>query len=290
MIEIKSLSKFYGDKKVLEDVNLYIDEGCIFGLTGINGAGKTTLMRALAGVIKTENGEIIVDGERLDDKSKVRRKIVFLPDEPYSAKTITFAGLKKLYSVFYNIDKRKLSEYLEMFGLDETVGPANMSKGMRRQAFISIALSTDCKYFLFDEAFDGLDPIARLSFKRALIEKKEEGCTIILSSHSLRELEDIADGFALLNGRRVKSSGNVNDVLEGYVKLQIAFSSEKEKEDMPFPCAYFNRNGRIVTLIAKGEEETLIKKLEPLSPVLTDVLAVDLEEFFLSVANDGGDS
>jgi len=288
MIEIKSLYKGYGKRQVLKDVNLEIKEGSIFGLIGINGAGKTTVLRTIAGVLKSDSGIITVDGERVSDGSAVRKKIFFLADEPHSLRTITVKGLKELYSVFYSFDEEAFSSYVKMFAIDTALSAANMSKGMKRQLFIAFALSTDAKYFLFDEAFDGLDPKARLAFKRAIIKKREEGCTFVLSSHSLRELEDIADSFALLNNCTVSDFGDVNDYIDKFVKLQIAFKDIREERDIPFPCVYFRRNGRIITVIAKGEAELLTQLLKPLEPILVDVLSADFEELFLNVATAGG--
>ena len=169
MIEIKHLSKSFGDKKVLEDLDLVIENGKVFGLVGINGAGKSTLLRLLSGIYKADSGNIYIDGEDVYENEKVKKNIFFLPDEPYYAANTTPLSLISLYETFYELDKEVYLNYLNGFALPLKKSMHNFSKGMKRQVFIALALAIKPKYLLLDEAFDGLDPLARLTFKRALI-------------------------------------------------------------------------------------------------------------------------
>ena len=183
MIQIKQLSKSFSTKKVLENVNLTIKDGTIMGLVGINGAGKSTLLRLISGVYKQEKGEIIIDNETVFDNEKIKEKIFFLPDEPYYERNTTPASLYELYSTFYKINKAEYWEYLNKFNLPYNSPIHNFSKGMKRQVFVSLAIAIKPKYLLLDEAFDGLDPLARLTFKKALIDFVEDKkSSVIISS------------------------------------------------------------------------------------------------------------
>lgn len=282
MIRIQKLNKSFPNKQVLSDIDLTIEDRTIFGLVGINGAGKSTLLRLIAGVLKADSGSILLDGQTLYENEKAKRQVFFLADEPFSTPLLTPDKLKELYSTFYRFDEAKFAGYLETFGLKRKQQVGKMSKGMKRQLYLALALSTDCKVFLLDEAFDGLDPLARLKFKRIVIEEKEAGKTFILSSHSLRELEDISDSFAILDGGNVKQNGNLLDELGKLVKFQLAFEREMTESEIPFPCVSFKTSGRVVTVVARGEEDALKAKLEEMNPLLLDVLPIDFEEFFIS--------
>ena len=204
MIEIKNLSKSYGKTSVLEKVNLTVSEGSVFGLVGINGAGKSTLLRLISGVLKPNEGEIFVDGELVYENEKAKGKMFFLPDDPYYTPNINSKGLAELYKTFYDFNEETYAQYLDKFKLSEKAPIRNFSKGMKRQVFVSLALAVRPKYLLLDEAFDGLDPLARMVFKRGLIELVEEKkSAVIISSHSLRELEDISDSYGLLDHKTI---------------------------------------------------------------------------------------
>ena len=197
MIELIGISKGYENKKsVLKNASLTISEASIFGLVGINGAGKSTLLRLLAGVMKADEGEVRIDGENIYENEKIKKQIFFLPDEPYYTSNVSASGLADLYRAAYAFDDTVFAEYLDKFKLNAKSPIRNFSKGMKRQVFVALALAVKPKYLLLDEAFDGLDPLARLVLKKALIRMVEEdGSSVIISSHSLRELEDFCDSY-----------------------------------------------------------------------------------------------
>ena len=221
MIEIKGLGKSYGPKKVLEKVNLTVPDASVFGLVGINGAGKTTLLRMMADVLRPDEGTVEYDGENIAGNAKKRKELFFLPDDPYYAAGTTVEKLVELYKSFYSFDDELFSRYEKLFSLERRTPVRNFSKGMKRQAFAALALACRPKYLLLDEAFDGLDPLARLELKRGIISL--EGTTAVISSHSLRELEDICSGFALLDGGAVADAGDLAETLERVHKFQAAF-------------------------------------------------------------------
>ena len=282
MIKISNLSKSFTDKIVLKNLNLEIKDGEVFGLVGINGAGKSTLLRLMSGIYKADEGSIIIDGEEVYENEKIKNKIFFLPDEPYYGLNTTPYNLKDIYQVFYNLDEQLYLNYIDLFKIPLKKPMNKFSKGMKRQVFISLALSIKPKYLLLDEAFDGLDPLARLTFKRALIELIEEkNSTIIISSHSLRELEDICDSYALLDNQSITSSGDIQESLNKYHKYQIAFEKVFTKENFDIDFISYSQDGRIMKVVVKEEYEQFKNKIEKYNPLLIDEIPIDFEELFM---------
>ena len=279
MIEIQGLKKSYGTKLVLDGVHLTVPDGAKFGLIGINGAGKSTLLRLIADVLRPDEGAILLDGESVTGNAKKRKELFFLPDDPYYASGTTVAKLIELYRTFYPFDRALFDKYASVFGLQLATPIRNFSKGMKRQAFAALALACRPRYLLLDEAFDGLDPLARLELKRGLIE--QEDCTVLISSHSLRELEDICSGFALLDGGTIADAGDIHDALGKVHKFQFALEKEVRREDIPFECLSFEAEGRVAKIIVRGEPEYILRMLEALHPLFVEEIAVDFEELFL---------
>lgn len=288
MIEVKNVNKSFGEKPVLSDACLSAADGSIFGLIGINGAGKSTLLRLMAGVLKPDSGGIAIDGENVYENEKVKRGIFFLQDDPFYTLNLTARAQAEFYKTFYAFDEQIFSRYAEIFGLDPKKPLRNFSKGMKRQAFVSLALACKPKYLLLDEAFDGLDPLARLEFKRGIIELQESGSTVVISSHSLRELEDICDSFALLDGGSVKTYGNIGNELQRLLKFQLAYDHDVDRENFPFECLRFEKTGRIIRLVAKGDKETIRAQIEKTKPLIVDEIPADFEELFIYEAGERG--
>ena len=282
MIEIIGLKKSFKDKEVLDNINLKIEDGKVFGLVGINGAGKSTLLRLLCGVYKADNGSILINGEEVYENEKVKKDIFFLPDEPYYSNNTTPLSLKDIYKVFYNLDEEKYLQYIDLFKLPLKKSMNKFSKGMKRQVFISLALAIKPKYLLLDEAFDGLDPLARLTFKRALIDLIDEcNSTVIISSHSLRELEDICDSYGLLDNKNISSNGSIDEALISVHKYQIAFNEEMDQEDFDIEFKTFTKDGRIIKVVVKEDYDEFSKLISKYNPLLIDEIPIDFEELFI---------
>ena len=286
MITIKGLGKSYGPKKVLEKVNLTVPDASVFGLVGINGAGKTTLLRMMADVLRPDEGTVEYDGENIAGNAKKRKELFFLPDDPYYAAGTTVEKLVELYKSFYSFDDELFSRYEKLFSLERRTPVRNFSKGMKRQAFAALALACRPKYLLLDEAFDGLDPLARLELKRGIISL--EGTTAVISSHSLRELEDICSGFALLDGGAVADAGDLSETLERVHKFQAAFEEPVPRERFPFECLSFESEGRVVRFVVRGGREEIVSALKALSPIFVEEIKVDFEELFLCEVKSRG--
>ena len=263
MIEIRNVSYSYGEKNVLNNVNITLKEGSVMGLVGINGAGKTTLLRLISGVYRPALGEVLIDGVNNKEES-TREGLFFLPDDPYFTSHTTGKSLFEMYKVFYpNIDKETFDRHMEAFRLDEKKPIRNFSKGMRRQLFIALALAVKPKYLLLDEAFDGLDPLARLAFKKAVNEAVEEsGMGVLISSHSLRELEDFCDSYALIDKTTVSSSGDIAERVNSFCKFQLAFAEERGEDIFKnLPVVALEKSGRFFRVVLSGDAEKMLSEL-----------------------------
>jgi ABC-2 type transport system ATP-binding protein len=290
MIEIKGLSYKIGDKQILNDINLKLCDGSVMGLVGINGAGKTTLLRLLSGVYTAEVGEILIDGVSVRNEH-AREALFFLPDDPYYTAHTTGNSLFEMYKTFYpNMSREVFLSHMQSFKLDEKKPIRNFSKGMKRQLFVALALAVKPKYLLLDEAFDGLDPLARLSFKKAINRAvEEEGMSVIISSHSLRELEDFCDSYALIDKMTVTSSGDIAERINSFCKFQLAFTEEFEEGIFDsLPYVSLEKSGRFVRIVLRGEAREMLAALENLKPVIVEEMPMDFEELFIHEVEEGG--
>ncbi len=283
MLEIKNVTKAFKDKSVLDDVSLNIDHGSIFGLVGVNGAGKSTLLRSVAGIYSLDDGLVLFEGLDTHIDVEIRKRIFLVSDDPYYPYGSSIKSLKMFYKSFYDFDEEVYQKYLNLFKLSETDNISNFSKGMKRQALLLIALACKPELLLLDEAFDGLDPIVRVHIKNALGDLIEDNNSlIIISSHNLKELEDICDSYGILENGHIETYGDLLESKANINKYQLAFKEEVDIEMFKgFDVLYKNMEGRIVTLVIKGNREDVSKKLEALNPLILDVLNVNFEELFI---------
>ncbi len=284
MLKIRSLTKKYKDKVVLLDMNLDIKNGSVFGLIGPNGSGKSTLLRIMAGISKPDVGCVCINEEKVYDNPDVKKDILLISDDPFYFFNASLKDMKEFYRLWYpNLDESIYEKYRSIFSLDENKPLKNFSKGMKRQSFIVLALAISPKYLFLDEVFDGLDPVMRLTFKRAiskLIEEKE--MTVIISSHNLRELEDICDTYGILEDNKIYTSGYIDDAKENIHKIQLAFPNEKTKEDFKeLDVLSIHIQSRVVNLVVKGDIIKIKNYLQTMEPLMMEVLKVNLEEIFV---------
>ena len=283
MLKIIKLKKSFRDNTVLNDLDLIVNEGSIFGLVGINGAGKSTLLRLIAGVYEADQGAILLNGKDTLRDPECRADIAFVPDEAYFPIGSTIGSMKLLYQSMYRFSEERFAKYLKLFELDEKMSVNNLSKGMKRRVSLLFALSVRPKLLLLDEAYDGLEPLARLRFKKVLTELiEDDGLTVIISSHNLRELEDICDTFGILDGGKIVSYGDLLESRDLINKYQLAFTDEKAKEDFSeFEILHYEQEGRVIRAVIRGDAETVKEKLTAMNPVLLDILPVSFEELFI---------
>ncbi len=283
MLKIEHLEKSFGSHPVLKDLNLELKEGSVFGLVGVNGAGKSTLLRLIAGVYQPDGGTIQFEGKDTFKDADIRASISFVSDEPYYEPGTTMESMKLLYESVYPFDQALFQNYCKEFELDPSKPIAGFSKGMKRRMSIIFGLCTHPKLLLLDEAYDGLEPLARLKFKRILAERiEEEKLSVIIASHSLRELEDICDSFGILENGQISEYGDLIETKGKVNKYQAAFNEEVTRDQFTgLDILSFQSEGRVVQMVVRGEEETVRAELEKHDPVLIDVLPVTFEELFI---------
>ena len=283
MINIMNLVKSFNDKKVLDNLNISIEDGTVFGLIGINGAGKSTLLRLISGVYSQDLGIVEVGGECVFENEKIKKDIIYVSDDPYFPFSSTIKSLKVFYSSFYDLNEDLYQKYLTMFNLKENALISSFSKGMKRQVSLLFAMAISPKYLLLDECFDGLDPLVRLIFKKALTELiQDKKITVIISSHNLKELEDICDSFGILENGQISTYGDLIDSKTNINKYQLAYSEEKTKDDFKdYNLMSIEISGRVVSLVIKGNKKEIMAKLEKSNPLFIDVLPVNFEELFI---------
>lgn len=289
MISINGVYKSFKEKDVLKDINLHIEDGKILGLCGINGAGKSTLLRIVSGVYQADSGNVLIDNENIYDNEKVKKELFFLPDEPYYDFNSTPKSIINIFEAMYKLDKEVYYQNIEHFEIPLNKKIIKFSKGMKRQVFISIAFAIKPKYLILDEAFDGLDPFARLYFKRQIVDMvSENNTTVIIASHSLRELEDICDTFAIIDKNKIAASGELFDSLDKIHKYQIAFNEKIDINNFPKIYKTIHQDERIIRIITDKSLDELKVNLKDLNPLFIDELSINFEEMFNAVIEEGG--
>jgi len=283
MIKVKNLVKKFEDFTALSGITCTIPEGSIYGMVGSNGAGKSTFLRLITGVYSPDEGEIEIDGMSVWENTKAKSLFMYVPDELYFLRGATIERMGKLYaSVYKTYNLSRLYELAGILNLPTNRPISNFSKGMKRQASIILSLAAKPKYIFFDETFDGLDPVVRNVIKKLLYtEIVERKATAIITSHSLRELEDTCDQLALLHKGGVILESDIGDLKTSLFKVQIAFKDEygiSRFEGMPL--LHFSKKGSVTNLIARGDREELVARMKEMNPLLLDVLPLTLEEVF----------
>ncbi len=285
MIKIENVVKRFGKFTALGGISFEISSGSIYGLVGINGAGKSTLLRTIAGIYKPEEGRVLFDGEDVFENPRAKSRIAFVPDELYLPSASNMKTMAKRYSVLYGkFNEERFLSLSRDFSLNIDKPFNTFSKGMRRQAATILALSLEPEYIFFDETFDGLDPMKRAYIKKLISEDvKARGTTAVITSHSLKELEDVCDHLAVLDKGGLVLESDVISLPERGVKLQVAFAEEYGKEKFEgLDVIEFSKHGSVATVIIRGEEEKIKQRISEMSPLLLEVLPMSLEEVFTS--------
>lgn len=283
MIKAEGIHKTFEDFTALDNITCSISDGCIYGMVGSNGAGKSTFLRVLSGIYKPDKGCAYIDNAPIYENPKVKENIVFVADELFFLPCATINKMAALYSSIYNsFDWDRYLKLTELFELNPKKPIANFSKGMKRQAAIILALSTRAKYMFFDETFDGLDPVMRNLVKKLICnDVAEYNATVIVTSHSLRELEDICDHLALLHKGGLVLDSDVLELKTSQFKVQIAFKNIFGKSKFEgLNITRYRQQGSVANMIVNGDREETIHYLRGMNPVILDVLPLTLEEVF----------
>ncbi|MDE8049012.1 ABC transporter ATP-binding protein [Erysipelothrix rhusiopathiae] len=284
MIRFTNVNKKFDNKIVLEDINITFEDGSIIGLVGKNGSGKSTLLRLISGVLHADAGVVLINDQLVYDNPETKKDLFFVGDDPFFFSQSTIKDMQQFYKVFYkSFDDNYYRELLSLFGLDENRKINALSKGMKRQVSLLLALASKPKILLLDEAFDGFDPIMRFRIKQLLGEMiLDHNSTVIISSHNLRELEDICDTVAIIDENNIMMNQSTNDFGSIYHRYQIAFDVETKISDFDFMNPLnVTGSARIFSIILKGDREKIEADLNSMNPLLIEHNDVTLEEIFI---------
>lgn len=283
MIEIKNLKKSFDTNVVLSDLCSNIPDNAIYGLIGANGSGKSTLLRLINSIYKPDEGTILIDGVSSYDNEEVKKEMVFVPDDLFFYPGYSLYDTAKFYQAMYpKFNLEFVFDTARKLKLDFNKSINTFSKGMRRQCAIICALATNAKYIFFDETFDGIDPVVRQYFKKLIAKQMtKQDTTIIMTSHNLRELEDICDNLGLISEHKILFESDVNSLKTDMIKVQISFKNDfDESLFAKLDVLSFKKIGKVATLIIKDKKGSK-KYLESLKPVILDYLPLTLEEIFI---------
>lgn len=278
MIQIQTLTKRFDGADALRELSMQIPLGSVCGLVGPNGAGKSTLLRCISGVYRPDGGQVLLQGQPVWENPAVKGRMAYLPDELYYFVSSSLRDLTRFYQGFYPRFDRELFRRLgQVFPIDPDQPIRRLSKGMQKQAFFWLALSLRPEVLLLDEPVDGLDPVMRRQvMSLVLSDVAERGTTVLISSHNLRELEDVCDHVGIMNHGRMLLEKSLADMQGGTVKLQIV-------GEAPQGCQVLHesRSGRLNTFILRGSYQQVQEKCQRMNPPYFDVLPLSLEEIFI---------
>ena len=284
MIKVDRVSKKYDNDFVLNNLSFNIKDNCIYGLVGANGAGKSTLLRIIMGIFDANMGSVTIDGEEVSHNVKLKQKMVFIPDDLFFYPRYTLIDMAKYYQSMYDeFDMDYLRELAKLLKLKENVKISNFSKGMKRQCALICAIATNADYMFFDETFDGLDPVIRNVMKKIIVKQmNKKKTTIVMTSHNLRELEDICDNLGLLYQGGILFESEIDTIKTNMYKVQISLKGDFDKDDFSdIDLLSYKKNGSVATLIIKDVDNTSKKKLAKKNPIILDYLNLTLEEIFI---------
>lgn len=284
MIEVKNVSKSFDGFRALNNVSLDVEGGSVYGLVGPNGAGKTTILKTIAGVYKSDAGTIKVDGASVFENDKTAEKMFFISDDLYYFTTYSIIDTARFYAGIYkNWSWERFESLKEVFKIDTNRRVRRLSKGMQKQVAFWMAISAMPKVLLLDEPVDGLDPVMRRAvWKTLLADVAERRTTVLVSSHNLRELEDVCDHVGIMHGGKMVLQKALDDVKGQTHKIQVAFDGEIPKSLLEvLKPLHIEKFGSVNILIVKGERKQILNTVMGFSPLIADILPLTLEEVFI---------
>lgn len=284
MIQVNNVSKSFGNFKALDNLNIHVGKGSVYGLVGPNGAGKTTILKHIAGIYTQDSGEVLVKGEPIFENTQIKKKVTFISDDLFFYPTYSIMDTAKFYAGIYpdwSWDRFNSMKYI--FRIDLNLRVRRLSKGMQKQVAFWLAISSMPDVMLLDEPVDGLDPIMRRNvWKLILQDVAERGTTVLISSHNLRELEDICDHVGIMHGGKLVLESALDDVKGNIHKVQTAFEGGlPEALESQINILHKEQFGSVCTLIVRGQPEEIIEKIGYAKPLICDILPLTLEEIFI---------
>ena len=285
MLEVRNVTKTFGGFKALDGLNMTVEKGSVYGLVGPNGAGKSTIIRHITGVYRPDCGEITMDGQPIYENPEMKKRIASIPDDFYYFMSATTKDMMKFYKGIYpNFDTVRYNTLREAFEeVDENRPIRRLSKGMQKQAAFWLALCCNPDLLVLDEPVDGLDPVKRRQVWSLLMgDVAQRGTTVLVSSHNLRELEDVCDHVGILSHGKVLLERSLCDLQENLVKLQVVFPTA-EKPELPGDMEILHESnlGRVYTFIVRGSAALVKSRMAAYQPILLEALPLSLEEIFI---------
>ena len=277
MLEMKNVTKTFGAFKALDGLSLQVPKGAVYGLVGPNGAGKTTVIRHLTGIYRPDSGSVTVDGQDVAGDPNVRERIGYISDDVFYFPTATLEDMHGFYRRMYDkFDENLYQKLKAVFPLP--AGPIRrFSKGMQKQAAFHLTLSARPEVMVLDEPVDGLDPVMRRQVMSLILaDVAERGTTVLISSHNLRELEDVCDHVGIMDHGKMLMEKSLADMQGSTVKLQIVGEAPAG-----FEILHESRSGRLNTFILRGDCEAVQDAAQAMEPAYFDVLPLSLEEIFI---------
>ena len=291
MIEVRECSKAFGQTKAVNQATLDIGDREVFGLVGSNGAGKSTLLRMMAGIIRPDQGEILIDDLPVYENEEAKKLFFYISDDSYFPPNYTAVDMVRFYRNFYPEFRIKLfHELMDQFHLEKKQRISSFSKGMKKQLLVIIGVCAGTKYLLCDETFDGLDPVMRQAVKSLFAsEIMNREFTPVIASHNLRELEDICDHVGLLHRGGILFSRDLDDMKLGMYKMQCIFPNPLPDSAWEgFDILHKEQRGSLYTIKARGSREELLARVNALNPTFCEMLPLTLEEIFINETEVAG--
>ena len=285
MIEARNVVKAFDGFRALDGLTMTVPRGSVYGLVGPNGAGKSTLLRHVTGIYRQDSGEVLLEGEPIYENPAAKARISSIPDELYYFLSASTRDMARFLRGFYpKFDRDRYRTLKEVFSqVDEARPMRRLSKGMQKQAAFWLSLCCRPEVLVLDEPVDGLDPVMRRQVWSLLMaDVAQEGTTVLVSSHNLRELEDVCDRVGILSHGKVLIERSLTDLQENLVKMQVVFQ-ERELPQLPadLEVLHVSQVGRIHTLIVRGNATDVTNRLAVYAPILLEALPLTLEEIFI---------
>ena len=284
MIEVKDVVKTFDGFRALDGVTMTVPRGAVYGLVGPNGAGKSTLIRHLTGIYRPDSGAIDIDGQPVYENPAVKARIAYIPDDVFYFPQATIPDMMRYYRGIYpKFDAERYQKLGDVFRLDPKRQIRRLSKGMQKQAAFWLAMSLRPDVLILDEPVDGLDPVMRRQvWNLVLADVAENGTTVLISSHNLRELEDVCDHVGVMSRGKLLLEHSLSELQDYTVKLQLAFEgAELPALPQEIKVLHHAQTGRVHTLICRGSAEELEQQLSALHPIFIDAVPLSLEEIFI---------
>ena len=286
MIQVNNVVKNFDGFRALDGVNMKVEKGSIYGLVGPNGAGKSTLIRHLTGVYRPDQGEILIEGEPIYENREIKARISYIPDDLfYFLQADTMVMMKYYRGIYPNFDEKMFFRMQEFFpSIDVKRNIRRLSKGMQKQVAFWLAICCRPELIILDEPVDGLDPVMRRQIWSILMsEVAEHKMTVLVSSHNLRELEDVCDHVGIMNKGSIMIERSLMELQGNISKVQIACQTGMPKMPKEFEVLHMSNSGRVYTMIVKGNPKEVARAVsaEEDNLAIVDILPLTLEEIFI---------